>query len=108
MPSDNWIDDERDTSHPISYERSVKSRDDEDVKPVSTILKEYYQEQQNEQYTWTKSDHKKEVEKRRAKALVPRPPRPIVNDVKPEDDEEENEVNDELLEKAIYRKCWYS
>jgi hypothetical protein len=107
MPSDNWIEDERDKRHNIVYSKSSEVREE---KSLCDILKEYYKEEQESRYTWSHNDHKKEIEKRKM-PTVPKPPR-IVQEVKVNQKEDvayqDEEFNDDLMEKTIYRKCWYS
>lgn len=101
-----WNDDERDTSARImSRENACKSHT---PKGVCEILKELYDEQKESRFTWTRENYDQEVEKRRSKLILPKTVIQEAPKLQNNQEEDEEEVNDDLMEKAIYRKCWYS
>ena len=111
--SSEWIEDERDTRHNLSYTPQSRVVLEEEVKPLCKILKEYYEEEQESRYRWTHNDYKREVEKRRLQKVIKvNVPKQKVfkksTSTSVVEQYQDEEVNGDIMEKAIYKKCLYS
>ncbi len=114
--SDQWDDDERNTSI-----RSHKFNSSVEHKSISAcdVMRDFYKDEKNSRYTWTEDDYRCEIKRRIVQAKLPfMSPKAsiikneiIIKKVEADDDEEEivpEQLNDEILENQIYKKCWYS
>lgn len=92
-----WNDDDRDTS-------GVR-RDEQETRvswiSIDDALRKYYSEQRFER-TETSRRQEWTVHASRARKRSVKPPPP------PQAIEAGDELNDEIMDKIIYRKCWYS
>lgn len=110
MATRQWSDDDRDTSN-LSHTPYCNKQTDEPVVSVCDIMKEYYQELREQTLSCYE---RREVSKRPVVQVRPPPPptlqstRIVSTNEEPDEDEEQEEVNDDIMEKQIYRKCWYS
>jgi hypothetical protein len=106
-----WNDDERDTHDYIQSSRNVNTQKDIKHESIVKTIQEYHKEVYNEIYKDT--NYKKENKLTRPKntyTYVNSAPQQIIN--KRESDmaelEDEQECNNDILDKQIYKKCWYS
>jgi NAD(P)H-nitrite reductase large subunit len=110
----NWNDDERDTRDyiktPIHVNKNAYTNDNKHESIVK-IIQDYHKDAYNEIYKDT--NYKKGNKLTRPKntyIYVNSAPQQIIN--KRESDmaevEEDQECNNDILDKQIYRKCWYS
>ena len=124
--SDNWNDDDRDTSVSVSTCYRLPQNDVIHPTSVCDVMREFYKDQRESQYTWTIDDYEDEVKRRLKQAYMPvffhskfvpsqamdMQSEPVQTDIQntQEDciDEEVEQINDDILEKQIYKKCWYS
>lgn len=101
-----WNDDERDTS--CGMKTIHKSSNFQEV-TLTEALRGYFKAEKESLITWTDKDVEHEVKKRYQK-LFAYHQKPIVHYIeKPvvkQDDVEE--INNDILENEIYKKCWYS
>ena len=107
-----WNDDERDTS----FVSTKAKQNDLKYKSVCEVMRDYYNDQKESQYSWSINEYTKELKKRinrNVKASIPI--------VKRQDDDEsdyqcqidfeqehDEEVNTEIMENEIYKKSLYS
>ena len=125
---DYWNDDERDTSS-SSLCRICKDSNSERFVSISDIIRDFHKEERESMYTWSDDDYRREASRRIARSImlmhVPtkslKKSEPVSDEKVQKDDtlddsidensvetSAQHEVNDEILEKEIYRKCWYS
>ena len=126
----SWDDDERSVLVRSYVNSKVDSNDD--YQSVCDIMRDFFKSQRESQYTWTYEDHAKEVRKRLnhvklSSRLFAHTSSPVSNEQESETpppsqvdtlespdqadaDEEDDaeELNDDILEKEIYKKSLYS
>lgn len=105
----NWNDDERDTHDYIKSARNTNVQTDNKHESIVKVIQEYYKETYNEIYKDT--NYKKENKLTKLKNIyVNSAPQQIINkrEIDIAEVEEDQELNNDILDKQIYRKCWYS
>lgn len=108
--SSNWNDDDRDTR--VSFNTYRPFHKVEETQSVCAAVRDFYRDQKESLYTWTVEKYNAELTKRFEQAL---PPPPLVYDDDivtniPHTDEKQvpEEFNNEIMDKEIYKKSWYS
>ncbi len=119
MNQTHWNDDERDTHDYIQTPKVINNNSkgvNTDIKyeSIVKVIQDYHKDVYNSVYTATDTNYKKENKLTKPKSTYMYT---YVNSVanqnnKKEIDilesEEDQEFNNDILDKQIYRKCWYS
>ncbi len=106
-----WNDDERDTR----FVNTKAKTNDNHYKSVCEVMREYYNDQKLNEYTWTVDSYTKELKNRinrNIKLSIPIVKKQDDDDFDQDQCEEEQEleeeVNTEIMDNEIYKKSWYS
>lgn len=104
-----WNDDERDTGGYRTMIHTTNIIEHETYQSICDVMKEFYKEQSKAGYVSSKIQYGNTIKHHRQNAYVPK----FVKE-EPKDDDtidvdnSDTEVNSDIMENMIYKKCLYS
>lgn len=109
--SANWNDDDRDTR--VSFSAYRPSQRVDESQSVCQAVRDFYKDQKESLYSWTVEHYNAELKKRLSQPTVPIPLSnynhdDIITSLPTEEKPEVEEFNNEIMDKEIYKKSWYS